>query len=134
MIRVDAFQPKRLLDVAAEVKRLQRNLDAVAKRTQNRLRINTASWTKRPTFAIDRTGPFERTISTDSLVFHFQDGGTKAHKIRPRAGGWLKFFSKRRGHFVTTKEVNHPGTVAANWTKKAARQAERDFATLMMKD
>ncbi len=119
------------IDTQAEARRVQKHLDTVAKRTRGRLQVKTATWKRKPTFDIAQTGPYERTISTDNEIFLFQDGGTKPHKIRAKRGRNLHFFWARRGRFVTTPEVNHPGTKAANWTKKAARQAERDFTDLM---
>lgn len=117
--------------LVAEHARINKHLDTVAKRTRGRLQVKVSSWKRKPTFDITTSAPFEREISTDSDVFKFQDGGTKAHKIRARPGGWLRFFWARQSRFVTTQAVNHPGTVAANWTRKAARQAETDLAKLI---
>ena len=55
------------------------------------------------------------------------DTGSKAHVIRSKGGGRLTFFSKKLGHFVSVREVHHPGTRAYRFMFFAHDAADRVF-------
>lgn len=73
-------------------------------------------------------------IINDAAYAAAIDGGSKAHIIRPtgrgpRIGGptRLRFFSKKLGHWVSVREVHHPGTKPYRFLYYATDAANRVF-------
>jgi hypothetical protein len=56
-------------------------------------------------------------------VLRYVTGGTRAHDIRPRAGGVLRFAS-RGGDIVFTRVAHHPGTAPNPFLQEAVRDED----------
>lgn len=130
---------------------VQRAVDAgyakLAALTVEGFERTTATWSKRPTFAVKITRK-GFTVSTDSPIFGYVDEGTRPHRIMPkRPGGVLRFQSPFRaktspgsigsgsgstgGDTVFSRGVNHPGTKARNFTETIQKRIDKVKADVM---
>jgi hypothetical protein len=68
---------------------------------------------------------YQITAGSDrgQAVLRYVTGGTRAHDIRPRAGGVLRFAS-RGGDTVFTRVAHHPGTAPNPFLQEAVRDED----------
>ena len=115
MYTVKSVVPTTKLNITALEKRLSKALDTTASNVNQRYHNVTRSWRTPVTFATETPTTNERTITTQSDIFLYNDEGTKPHRINPRRKRYLRFRG-RSGDFVFSKGVNHPGTKAKKIT------------------
>lgn len=129
-------------------KKLVKELRRVTKNSQEQARRDfkstVASWDKKPTFFVRRTGNaefIEIVAGTDSEFYAMLDQGTRPHTITPVVKRILSFnpnyvaktqvgILKARpggsvgGQVALARKVLHPGTEARNWAILIAEKIE----------
>lgn len=125
-------------------KELVREFTSIGERQKRRYEGVVDNWTRKPDFVVvvrlNRNGITLQidATGTNAKYWVWVDKGTKPHIIRPRTeGGKLTFqtgyqpktvpggfggVSGYTGGWVSTQEVNHPGTEARNFGEDFARQ------------
>ena len=116
MYNVKALVPTTKHSVAELEKRLDRALDTTASDVNRRYAAAIRQWRTPVTFATETPTTNERTITTQSDIFLYNDEGTRPHRINPRRKRFLHFYWRRQGRWVFSKGVNHPGTKAKKIT------------------
>ena len=133
---------------------IRRNLTRAVDQTANIVRDDfgrtVRTWNTKPSFKkrgpIQKANSLEARVGTDSEIYLFVDAGTKAHSIRPRTAGVLRFragYTAKtrvrvvgsrgggpRGPFVTAKRVMHPGTKARKFADEISRRRTRNLRNL----
>lgn len=150
MGRSKVILPKKL---AADPRRMARaianGLNAQALAIKVDFQITTATWSNKPAFAVEVTGPYERVISTGDSIYTMLNEGTDAHEIRPKNGKFLRFRGPFQAKTVPnqissgpgskgpnetfSRGVRHPGTKARNWDKAIAKKQRRLFGRVMQR-
>lgn len=118
----------KFLDEAKLKRAIKNTMTARAKDIKIDFDVTTQTWNTRPKFTISGRGVDAREIKTDSEIYHFVNGGTKAHIITAKNVPVLSFqsgynaktaakqiASKQGGPYgprVQTPAVQHPGTEA----------------------
>lgn len=99
------------------------------------------TWDNKPEFVVEKR-PRSLVVKTDDKIYHFVDGGTRAHVIRPVNAPMLAFSGSyqakttprviasrpggRSGPVVFAAEVHHPGTEAREFSKIIHAKWERE--------
>ena len=150
MAKSTVILPKALVvDVAAQRRAITNALTATAKGIKADFGVTTQTWSNKPTFTISSPSPFERETSTDHAVYAMLNEGTRAHEIRPKAGGFLHFQTPfrpktipgqivslrgaRGGDAVFSRGVHHPGTEARKWDKVIAEKWDQQLPTIFQR-
>lgn len=106
-----------------------------------------ATWEHKPQFEIDER-PKSFAVVTDDEIYGYVDKGTRPHKIPVGEAGFLAFrgnyqakttprvIQSRPGgasgpYVYTTKDIDHPGTEAREFTKTIMTKWERQVAGRM---
>lgn len=115
-------------------KAIRSSLNAAAQGAKVDFMTTTRTWDERVEFTIESPTEESRVVRTDNPKYQWTDKGTEPHIIRPkRAGGRLSIIGinsrpKTRPGFigsvkggrdntnVYTKQVNHPGTKAREFS------------------
>lgn len=116
---------------------IENTLTAQASAIKVDLALPAATWRHKAPVSIE-TKPYERTIMVDDEVYAMLNEGTRAHEIKPKPGGVLRFQGPFRaktvpneirsnkgsvGNVVTwSRGVHHPGTKARNWDRVIAKK------------
>lgn len=129
---------------------IENTLTSLAKSIKVDFQVTTKTWKNKPNFII-KSKKGSRSIYTTSEIYLWVSGGTKAHKIRAKTTGGLRFQTGYKAKSIVGKimsraggsfgpyvnpppmEVNHPGTKARNfdqeigdkWAKLAPLSFER---------
>lgn len=143
--------PKRLTADPRVMGRIITNtLNAVALAVKADFGVTVQTWKDKPTFAISNPTPYQRQISTDDPIYTMLNDGTRAHLIRPKAGGVLVFKTPFRSKTVprtiasgpgasggntifTARPIQHPGTKARAWDKTIQEKWDKRFAQTMQR-
>lgn len=142
--------PKKLIaDPAKLARALTNGLNATAKGVQVDFNVTTQTWQHKPSFAIDSPTPYQRTISTDDEVYGYVNEGTRAHDIRPKGKGILRFRTPFRAktlpntiassagslgaNQVVARVVHHPGSKARAFDRTIAKKWDAQMATIMQR-
>ena len=129
--------PNGLFNRADWDKIVENTLTAVAKDVEIDFKVTTQTWKGRPAFKIKSKKGY-RLISTSNKIYLFVNSGTKAHVIRAKTAGGLRFQGNYRaktivnsimsraggssGPHVVRQEVFHPGTKARNFDVEIGRK------------
>jgi len=116
MYNVKSIVPTTNVTIAELEKQLSKALDTTASDVNQRFARVTRQWRTPVTFATETPTTNERTITTQSDIFLYNDEGTRPHRINPRRKRFLHFYWGRQGRWVFSKGVNHPGTKAKKIT------------------
>lgn len=103
-------------------------MDSIADGIKTDLEAHTDNWNAPPKWVVVSAGD-RRDIITQDLIYRFQDKGTKAHVIMPKAARRLVF--QVPGGTAFARKVNHPGTKPQNYTVKTAEVWQAKVASLM---
>lgn len=143
--------PKRpIIDQRKMRQAIENTLTAQAKAIKVDFSVTTQTWSRRPTFKIERPSDYVREIGTDSELYAMLDKGTKPHTIQPkRPRGILRFTTPFRSKTipnqirsrqgskgntpVVARRVNHPGTAARQWAKVIAKKWEGQLGTIFQR-
>lgn len=143
--------PKKLsVDPAKMARAITNTLNSVALDMQTDFRVTTQTWRDKPTFAIASPTPYTRIVGTDDSVYTMLNEGTRAHLIRPRAGGVLVFRTPFRSktvprsissgpggtgaqQVITPKPVRHPGTQAREWDTVIAQKWDKKVGPIFQR-
>ncbi|SRR5258706_1611243 len=112
---------------------ISNTLSAQAKAIKVDLALPAATWDHKVNVAINAPTPYERQITVDDEIYAMLNAGTRAHDIKPRSGGILRFRTPFRAKTVPDQirsnkgalgnvtvwshGVHHPGTRARNWDR-----------------
>jgi len=147
MIRLRSIKPtQNPLDDKAYRRAIKAALDTAAKGVLADFERTTATWTGKPSFAVEEAGEFDVVVGTDDENYARVDGGTRPHVIVAHgkalafgSGGSAK--SRPRvigsggggsgGGVVFTKRVNHPGTEGRAFADTIGEKWEPLLATEM---
>ena len=136
------------LNIEQIARAVENTLNAAAIAVQIDFETTTATWDTQVDFATDTPSPDRRIVGTDNLIYHWVNGGTKAHDISPKNGKILRFqggytaktrpsyigsgSGGRSGGVITTrKTVKHPGTKARAFDVAIAEKWEKQLAIQM---
>jgi hypothetical protein len=137
--------PRSLAMDAAKMRRAIRNgMEAAAKAAKADFGVTTQTWEHQPEFTIERPSDFERIIGTDDEIYGYVDQGTKPHVITAKPGKALVFLAGGRpktvpkairsnkgatgNTIVYTKQVQHPGTEAREFTETIGEKWDERLA------
>lgn len=144
LLRADSTLRKELRGIAQETSK-------VLKRDHEKV---VAAWKHKPKFGsvfkvrADVISANVYAFGVNAKIWFWVNDGTKAHIIRPKNKGLLKFQTgykprtarggfggpgKADGNWVFAKEVRHPGTKARNFTKLIVRRAAPRFRSRVEK-
>lgn len=128
---------------------IENTLTAQAKAIKVDLAIPAQTWRHKVPVTIATTAPYERTITVDDEIYAMLNEGTRAHDIKPRPGGILRFQGPFRaktvpneirsnkgsvGNVVTwSRGVHHPGTRARNWDRVIAKKWQDRLAGIFQR-
>lgn len=142
-----AIIPKNVLNPQQQLRAIQNTLDGAAAGALVDFKTTVATWTHKPGFTIDNSQPDRRIVGTDDQIYAYVNDGTKAHTIRARGKGRLRFQAGYRaktspgvigsrgggasGPVVYARVVRHPGTRARQLTKAIAEKWQRQLPILM---
>lgn len=133
---------KGLLDGEDLNKAMQNHLTSLAKSIKVDFLVTTKTWKHKPNFVI-RGNKYSRHIYTTSEIYLWVNGGTKAHKIRAKTTGGLRFQTGYKAKSIVGKimsraggsfgpyanpppmEVNHPGTKARNFDQEIGEKWDK---------
>lgn len=118
MYKARAIIPKSSSDPAALRRGVRRALDESADLAQRELERPAKRWRTAVSFAQSSPDAHTREVTTNSDIYRYGDHGTPAHKIRARRKRRLAFFWRGRMRFPV--QVNHPGTKARYFSRRAA--------------
>ncbi len=120
---------------------IQNTLTQTAKAVKVDFEVTTQTWKNRPKFVI-RGNKYVRIIKTSDPIYFWVNGGTKAHTIRAKTKGGLRFRGGYKaktavkqimsraggsyGNFVKPPpmEVRHPGTKARKFDETIGEKYE----------
>lgn len=142
--------PKKLIaDPAKMARALTNALNGVAKDIQLDFAVTTQTWKHKPSFPISSPSGYRRVISTDDEVYGYVNDGTRAHIIRPKAGGVLVFRGPFRAKTLPNqiasgpgsvgsaetfaRGVQHPGTKPRNFDTAIQAKWDRQFQGIMQR-
>lgn len=142
--------PKKLIaDPAKMARALTNAMNGVAKDIQIDFKVTTQTWKHRADFSISSPATYTRRVATDDEVYGFVNDGTKAHDIRPKGRGVLRFntpFSpktlpnqimSRAGSTGSTpavaRIVHHPGTTARKFDVAIREKWDKEFGVIMQR-
>lgn len=142
--------PKKLIADPAKLARAFTNgLNATAKGVQTDFNVTTQTWRHKPTFTIDSPTPYVRTISTDDEIYGYVNDGTRAHDIRPKGRGVLRFRTPFRPKTLpntiastsgstgsaraVARVVHHPGSKARAFDRVIAKKWDAQMQTIMQR-
>lgn len=80
-------------------------------------------------WSVDRGDPFAFIINKAKHSI-FLLNGTKPHPIVAKNAPYLHFFWAKKGHWVTTKRVMHPGTKGEDWIGNAYNNHQKEIDDL----
>jgi hypothetical protein len=119
---------------------IQNTLTSTAKSIKADFLVTVATWKNKPTFKIFGN-KYVRIIRTDDQVYYWVNFGTKAHTIRAKSRGGLRFrggytaktvvgqimsrAGGSHGNLVKAQEVHHPGTKARKFDEAIGKKWER---------
>jgi len=106
-------------------------IDEVRERLLNDLEEITRHWRTPTKFEIDyeiKGTTFLIVIRCSNPVFNYLDQGTQPHLITPVNAKVLRFVVD--GRVIYTREVQHPGTEAREWTAQIALAVSDDMPRL----
>ncbi len=152
-IKVDIHgfeEVQKLINPRTIRRNLTKAVDQTANIVRDDFRKTVRTWDTKPRFIkrgpVQKTAGPEANVGTDSEIYLFVDSGTKAHLIRPRNVGLLRFQSGYtaktrvrvvgsrgggpRGPFVTAKSVRHPGTKARKFADEISRRRVKNLRNL----
>lgn len=108
-------------------------LTAQAKAIKVDFALPAQTWDHKPTITINAPSPYERQITVADEIYAMLNEGTRAHDIKPKHGGLLRFRTPFRAKtipdqirsnkgslgnvVVWSRGVHHPGTKARNWDR-----------------
>lgn len=149
MIKLVPIKPKRnRLDLRAQQAAIDAGFQDAADGALADFQATTLSWTTKVDFTVkkQRDGIL---IGTDNKIWLFGDQGTKAHEIRPRRVGKLRFLdsfkAKTRPGFIGSgsggssgapvfaRVVHHPGTAPRGWSKLIRKKWSTRIGPLVQK-
>jgi len=88
---------EKLIDPKAVLRNLKGAVDHTANIVRDDFGKTVRTWNTKPSFRkrgpIQKANSLEARVGTDSEIYLFVDSGTKAHLIRPRNVGLLRFQS-----------------------------------------
>lgn len=106
--------PKQLVaDPKKLARALENALNGVAKDIQLDFAVTTQTWQHKPSFPISSPSAYRRVIATDDPIYGYVNDGTRAHIIRPKAGGVLVFRGPFRAKTVPNQIASGPGSVGS---------------------
>lgn len=133
---------KGFLDGADPERIIQNTLTSIAKSVKVDFGVTVATWKHKPVFKIFGN-KYVRIIRTDDKIYYWVNFGTKAHVIRAKSRGGLRFQGGYRaktvvgqirsraggpyGKFVNPppQEVHHPGTKGRKFDEAIGKKWER---------
>lgn len=118
MYKARAVIPKTTLDTAALQRAVRRGLDTGADLAQRELERPVKRWRTPVSFVQSSPDEHTREVTTNSALYGYSDHGTRPHVIRARRRKRLAFFWRGRMRFPV--KVNHPGTKARYFSRRAA--------------
>ena len=149
MIRITPIKPKRnRLDLRRQQQAIDAGLQDAADGAQKDFEATVATWQHKPKFTQkkQRDGIL---IGTDDEIWKFGDEGTRAHEIRPKRVGKLRFLdsfkAKTRPGFIGSgsggasgspvfaRVVHHPGTAPRGWSKLIRKKWSSRLGPLVQK-
>jgi len=117
---------------------IQNTLTAQAKAIKADFGVTVQTWDHKPKIAISTPSPYERAIVVEGDIYAMLNEGTRAHDIKPKRGGVLRFQGPFRAKTlpneiasqggqkgnvtVWSRGVHHPGTKARNWDRVIAKK------------
>ena len=131
-----------LFDGANVDRTIQNTLTSVAKSVKVDFQTTVATWNNKPVFKI-LGNKYVRIIRTDDKIYYWVNFGTKAHVIRAKSRGGLRFQSGYKaktivgqirsraggsyGKFVNPppQEVMHPGTKGRKFDETIGKKWEK---------
>lgn len=142
--------PKQLIADPQKLTRALTNaLNGVAKDIAVDFAVTTQTWRHRVAFPISSPATYTRRVATDDDVYGYVSGGTRAHLIRPKAGGVLVFRMPFRAKTVPnrimsgpgsigstevfSRGVQHPGTAARNFDVVIKQKWDKEFGRIMQR-
>lgn len=150
MSRAKAIIPRKLAAdprLMAQVITNALNVQALAVKVD--FEVTTQTWNDKPSFTIENSGPYTRTIGTNDAKYAMLNKGTHPHLITPKSGKVLRFQTpfqaktvpnsissgpgSKGGNEVYVRSVNHPGTKPRNWDKVIAKKWRRLFPQAMQR-
>ena len=143
--------PKKLsVDPRKMALAITNTLNATAQNIKVDFEVTVQTWEHKPSFAIASPTPWSRTVGTDDEIYSMLNEGTRAHLIRPKAGGVLVFrtpfrsktlprsISSRGGstglnQVITRKPVQHPGTAPRQWDTTIAQKWDKQVGRIFQR-
>lgn len=152
-MRVEVSIPRsleRFLDPMIVRRELREAVDHSANLVHYDFKRTIRTWRRKPYFRKsgprETIGKIEATVSTDSEIYFFVEGGTTPHIIRPRRATHLRFQTGYRaktrvgvvgsrpggkfGPYTTRKVVRHPGFPSRQFSELIARNRARNVENL----
>lgn len=142
-IKFSAVVPGYLPTTDEYMKAIIGALDKTANLILQDFKKTTATWEHKPDFSLTpylSKGNMARAIGTNSLIYHFVDHGTKAHRIEPKRSKYLAFQSGYRaktrvgiigsqeggafGDTVIAQGVDHPGFPGRKFVKTIGKRRQ----------
>lgn len=138
-----ALLPDNAVDLASHRQAIRAAMDAIAKQAKAEFEKTTATWNKKPDFAIESPSEFRRLVGTDDEIYGYVNDGTRPHLIVPHGRRMVLFpggqpktaprvISSGTGSpgqkVFTTGPVHHPGTEPREFDEAIAEELESTFA------
>lgn len=120
--QLDRTQTRRAAQEAATAE-VRTGSRIVANRAKVLVPVDTGRLRSSVRNTVSSSGDPVGTISTNVEYAPHVEFGTRPHKIRAKNGGALKF--RWHGRTVYLKSVNHPGTQAKSFLRRALREVSR---------
>jgi hypothetical protein len=128
---------------------IQNTLTAQAKAIKVDFALPAATWEHKVSVSISSPSPYTREITVDDEVYAMLNEGTRAHEIRPRPGGILRFQTPFRAKTVPNEirsnkgalgnvtvwshGVHHPGTKARNWDRVIGKKWQERIGSIFQR-
>ena len=127
LVPIKASRP--IANTSALKAAISTGMSQVAQDIRDDMQQNTDSWLHPPKWVVVTAGN-RRDILTTDAIYRYQDKGTKAHVIMPKAARRLVFQVPSVGTVFATR-VNHPGNKAQDWTVKVAQNWQSKVGPIM---
>lgn len=149
MIKMEVIKIPTLFDERILTRVIENTLNETALAIKIDFEVTQRTWDNKHEFRVRKTKSYEREISTESLIYHFVDAGTKSHSIRPVNAQKLRFQTSYKpktlvrkilsrqggasGPVVFANAVKHPGTEARNFAEEIADKWGKELPDQMQR-
>lgn len=152
-LQMEVIAVPELFDMASIERVVENTLNMTALAVKVDFNVTQRTFKRKHVFRI-RKKKNERIVSTDSLIYHFLNDGTKRHPIPKRPGAKMlrfqwggpgsykpktltrKILSRQGGStgpMVSMKKVMHPGTEARKFDEVIAEKWDKELPTQMQR-